>query len=341
MLAGLVVITASVTLAWAWNRPADADGEDQAFDTAAVAVRDLHRTQTLSGVVAYRDLRGLSSPLKGTITWLPGVGDDLSSGDVLFKVDNRPVVVLHGEVAAWRDLRPGMSDGVDVKQLEAALLALGHGKKSRAFPDAHWDGRTTRALKKLQAEVAARRDGIAFRGELVFTSGDIHIAQLVSHVGDQMPSDEAPLTVQSTDRVVLLDLNPMDRNLVKKGAPVQIELPGGERTPGKIESIGTTLETDADGNGVFKVNVALTDPSAVQTLQLAPVSVHYITTLAEKVLSVPVTAIVGMPGGGYAVDIAGPGGTSRRAPVTLGAWGDGFVQVGGDVKAGDRVEVPR
>lgn len=301
--------------------------------TAGAAVRDLTRTDALSGVVAYQDMRELSSAKTGIVTRLPEVGADLAPGAVLMAIDEQPVVLLGGAVPAYRDLKAGVSDGVDVQQLETSL--------AMKSPDAHWDGGTTSAVKALQAKVGATPDGVLSLGEIVFTTGKVHVAKLTAHVGGLTTPELAVMTVQSTDRIVLVDVDPLDRDLITPGTPVRVELPSGGKVAGKIGSVSTTLEMNADNKPVYKVKITLDDPTEVASLALAPVTVHYVTTVAKQVLSVPVEAIVGVPGGGYAVD-AVENGKTKRIPVELGAWGAGYVQVsGGELPAGTTVEVPR
>nr|AFI57013.1 QmnI [Amycolatopsis orientalis] len=308
--------------------------------TADVAVRDLTRTEKLSGVVAYQDMRDLSSAQSGIITELPSPGADLVNGDVLMRINDKPVVLLNGVVPAWRDLKPGITDGPDVHQLESALLALGFGKPSASYPDDDWSQKTTDAVKQLQKKVGAEDDGVLSLGDVVFTEGNVHIAKLNAHEGG-MTSPSAPvLTVQSTDRVVSVDLEPLDRDLVEVGRAVEVELPSGDRAPGKIESVGTTLEMNSDNKGVFKVTITLDAPDQVNGLALAPVTVHYVATVAEQALSVPVSSVIGVAGGGNAVVVVAPDGTTKQVPVKLGEWGDGFVQVTGDLPVGTKVEVP-
>ncbi|WP_261568872.1 efflux RND transporter periplasmic adaptor subunit [Frankia gtarii] len=316
-------------------------GSAGAVTTVPAKVRDLARTMTLDGVIAHPDLRDLSTPKVGTITSLPQVGDELGSGTVLMRVDDRPVLLLAGKIPAWRDLGPGVDDGDDVLELEQALLTLGHATASATFPDRHWGTATTRAVEELQAATGAVVDGRFSLGEVIFVAGNIHIAKLGAHLGGPSGPDQAVVTVSSTARTVLVDLDPLDRDLVVHGAPVQVELPGGERVPGTISSVTTSLETNADNKQVFKVKIALTTPDAGQGLDLAPVTVHYSSVVAKHVLAVPAAAIIGIPGGRYAVQVVNADGTRRRATVTPGAWGDGYVQVAGAVRAGDLVEVPR
>ncbi|MET8324872.1 peptidoglycan-binding protein [Streptomyces sp. NPDC005181] len=53
-------------------------------------------------------------------------GDRLKAGQVLMEVSGRPVFVWKGQVAGYRDLRPG-AVGDDVRQLQRSLRELGHG----------------------------------------------------------------------------------------------------------------------------------------------------------------------------------------------------------------------
>ncbi|TDV37760.1 efflux RND transporter periplasmic adaptor subunit [Actinophytocola oryzae] len=308
----------------------------KASATAKAKTTDLTRTETFDGVVAYKDMRGLSTPKPGVITWLPAVGTDLKSGEVLLSVDAQPVVLLAGVTPAWRNLEAGVPDGPDVLQLETALAALGHG----GTPDSRWDEHTTEAVKALQTGIGATADGVLSLGEVVFTPTDVHIAKVDGHVGATVDPDASVLTVQSTDRVVLLEVDPLKRDLVAQGAQVNVELPAGTVAHGTITAVSTTLTQNADGKSIYQITVELTDPDQVKDLALAPVTVHYVATVATQVLAVPVSSIIGVPGGGYAVTTVTENGATRRVPVTLGAWGDGYVQVTGNLRAGDTVEVP-
>ena len=57
-------------------------------------------------------------------------------------------------------------------------------------------------------------------------------------------------------------------------------------------------------------------------------------------LTVPVAALVALPGGGYGVQVV-TGAATRYVPVQLGMFGGGRVQVTGNgIAAGTRVGVP-
>ena len=80
---------------------------------------------SLDGTLTYR-ARSDGSPYsvinqaRGTYTELPDDGDKVDCGDVLYRVDDDPVLLLCGTVPAYRDLRRG-DEGKDVRQLNRNL----------------------------------------------------------------------------------------------------------------------------------------------------------------------------------------------------------------------------
>jgi hypothetical protein len=88
--------------------------------------------------------------------------------------------------------------------------------------------------------------------------------------------------------------------------------------------------------------VKLTGPSAAGTLDQAPVTVNITTASAPDVLVVQVGALLAQPSGGYAVEVAGAGGSRRLVAVTVGLFDDatGLVQVTGNLTPGEHVVVP-
>ena len=62
---------------------------------------------------------------QGVYTALPGIGQVISQGQVLYGVNDSPVVLLYGLIPAYRTLSAG-STGADVAQLNADLVALGY-----------------------------------------------------------------------------------------------------------------------------------------------------------------------------------------------------------------------
>jgi hypothetical protein len=98
--------------------------------TAPVELRRLESEVVARGDTAFAgavDVRVETSELESPAVvtgGVPAVGATVSEGDVLLQVAGRPVLVLGGELPAYRTLRPGAT-GPDVAQLEAILVRLG------------------------------------------------------------------------------------------------------------------------------------------------------------------------------------------------------------------------
>ncbi len=96
-----------------------------------------------------------------------------------------------------------------------------------------------------------------------------------------------------------------------------------------------------NNTAVFEVTISLDDPAVASGLDEAPVDVLVVTDSAIGVLAVPVTALVVLAEGGYAVEVDAGGGATRLVGVEVGFFADGLVEISGaDLVAGDRVVVP-
>jgi peptidoglycan hydrolase-like protein with peptidoglycan-binding domain len=62
--------------------------------------------------------------LSPVVTWVPGVGDELEEGSVLYELAGRPTFALQGDLPLFRTVKPG-DEGEDIEQLQTALTRLG------------------------------------------------------------------------------------------------------------------------------------------------------------------------------------------------------------------------
>jgi peptidoglycan hydrolase-like protein with peptidoglycan-binding domain len=304
--------------------------------TAAVERRDLASTEEFEGTLGYDDQRELAAQTTGTVTRQATVGRVIANGEQLARIDEEPVILLRGRLAAYRDLTYGV-EGRDVKQLDEALVDLGYLDEDDA--DREYDWATADAVADLQDDLAMYEDGELQRSEYVFAATNLRICSHPVDTGATVGQGQPLLTVSSVRRSIEVELDPGDRDLISTDQPVEVELPTGGTTTGTVAEIGTTISSTADGDDVLNVTIALDDPKPVRRLDHAPVTVVVSTPVAEQVLAVPVEAVVGTAGGGYAVDRVRDGRTTR-VTVDLGAWGDGYVEVDGDLREGDEVVVP-
>ena len=112
--------------------------------TAPVEKRAIENTVLTRGEVTYADAVKLtidagSAENRPVVTGhVPEVGAVLNAGSVALELAGRPVVVLPGDLPAYRDLSIGMR-GPDVSQLKHALAAMGYGSGDLASDAYDWN----------------------------------------------------------------------------------------------------------------------------------------------------------------------------------------------------------
>jgi hypothetical protein len=310
--------------------------------TRKLEVRDLAETTDVAGTLGYGDSRALVVAARGTITALPEVGAVIDRGQQLAEVDGTPVGLLFGDRPAWRAFPPppgADGDGPDIEQLEANLIALAHGTAGSLGPNDVWSDATTAAVKRWQKALGVSQTGTIDLGRVAFEPGPVRVQKHLAEPG--APAGGPTLQVTDTTRTVHIDLSATLQTEVHEGDAVSVELPSGATTAGTVASVGTVAQP-ASGQGsspTLPVEVSLTKPEDAGDLDQAPVTVHLTTSSAKGVLTAPVQALVALAEGGYAVEkVTGPA-TTRLVKVQLGDSADGWVQVTGDVHAGDEVVV--
>jgi hypothetical protein len=319
----------------------DRTGETAATSTAEVTRRNLEEREEVAGTLGFGEQTEVSRNGEGTITALPALGTLVDRGQTIVEVDGNAIPLWFGDRPLWRPLDGNATDGVDVAEVEANLVALGHATASTLTVDDDWTAATTTAVKKWQKALGRDETGVIAPGDLVMLPGAVRIADHPTPVGGPAAGPVAKVTTAT--RQVTVDLDATKQSLVTKDQPVQVELPDGKVLDATITSVGTvaTAEDTGDpqnpGEPTIEVIVSLADPAQAGSLDEAPVSVRVVTSAATDVLAVPVDALLALAEGGYAVDRGGDGGLVR---VETGAFADGWVEVTGDLAEGDEVVVP-
>jgi peptidoglycan hydrolase-like protein with peptidoglycan-binding domain len=377
------------------------------------------------------ELEQLVPRMAGTVTWLAEEGDLIEPGDVLMKIDDAPLIVLAGDLPAYRMMRRN-TEGDDVLQLQAALHALGYdpdgdmaedgdfgwwtehyveewqedvgavddgrvdlgevmfasdpftvdewsvaigdqvggGSAGATYTttegtegsdvlaletalgrlgfdadgavtvDETFDAATEAAVKAWQQSIGADDDGVVGPGEVVFLPGAVRISERLADPGATVSPGVPVLATSSDVSVVTVDLPAADQSVLDEGDRVTIVLPDDTEVGG---SVGFKAETATvtQGEATFEVVIGLDDLSAAAGLDQAPVDVDVVTDRADGVMAVPVTALLALAEGGYAVEVGQPDGTTRLVAVEPGMYADGLVEIASDgVQPGDRVVAP-
>lgn len=317
-------------------------GTDPATGTATVARRDLVDAQRVSGTLEYADSFPVLSTADGTLTELPDEGARVGRGEAVYRVDDVPVVLLLGELPMWRDLYEGVADGKDVRQLERNLAALGYDPGT---VDQEYTGYTEAALLDLQEDRGLAETGIASPSAFVVVPEQLRVGAHTASEG-QLLTMAAPtelFTASSLDQVVTVDLDPDDESMARVGARATVTLPDGTEVRATIESVGEVeTETASDGSETSTIPVRLTldaRKSDLEGMSAATVSVDLTRETRKDVLAVPVTALVALAEGGYAVERVAEGETLLTA-VEPGLYADGYVEIADGLAAGETVVVP-
>jgi hypothetical protein len=284
----------------------------------------------------------------GTYTWVPTAGAQIDCGETLYKVGEKPVILICGSTPAYRKLAEG-DEGKDVRALNKTLVKEGYAGKSELDPDSdHFGAATAGALEDLQDKRGADVTGRLDLGQAVFLPGPLRIGKVMATNGTSAGAGRPIMEALSNRREVIVKLDAAQQSEVKKGDHALITLPDNRTTPGVVSRIGTVVTSSSKDNSdsgpaTLPVYVTLKHPKDAGTLDQAPVQVQITTGGVKHALSVPVTALIGQAGGGYAVEVAvGTGGQTRIVPVTLGLFdnANGRVEVSGALSANDRVVVP-
>ncbi|MFF5204892.1 efflux RND transporter periplasmic adaptor subunit [Streptosporangium sp. NPDC000396] len=300
--------------------------------TTEIIRGDLTDTVSLSGKITFAGEQVVRGQTTGTVTSVAAPGRILRQGQVLYRVDRKPVVLMYGKLPIYRPLSQGVKDGPDVRQLERALKALGHGENVTVDDRFSWA--TVRAVRAWQKRVGLPQTGVVDAGQVVFLPSKVRVAKADVAVGDSVSPGRQVFTVTGTDRLVHLDLDVADQAQARKGAKVKVELPGGGTVAGKVVTVGAVAKPH-EGTATVDVGVRLAKVKSGLADQ-TPVTVLLESVSRRNILSVPVEALLATAGGGYGVEIGG-----RVVPIKTGMYGGGRVEISGPgLEAGMKVGVP-
>lgn len=313
-----------------------------ATSLATVKRGSLASQTTLSGTLGYAGSYSIVNNAPGAATWLPGSGQVIRRGQVLYRVSGEPVVLLYGSTPAYRQLTEGMS-GADVQQLNANLVALGYATSSQLSPTSdYFSWETKYALELFQKALGVKQTGELALGQAVFLPEALRITQVMPTLGTTLAPGGVIAEASSIRRHVTVKLDTAQQSSVKVGDSVTITLPNGDSTPGRVTGIGKVASSSSSGSATVPVYIEARDPRAAGSLDEAPVQVQITTARVRDALIVPVAALLALAGGGYAVETVDAYGLHHLVPVTTGLFDDtdGLVQVSGSLSAGERVVVP-
>ncbi|AXG78237.1 efflux RND transporter periplasmic adaptor subunit [Streptomyces paludis] len=142
-LVALLVTGAAGAAVWSYGsgRTVTAGtASDPSAQTATVTRTDLSNSRTLDGTLGYGRATTVRANATaganggGTVTWLPADGTEVTRGKALYRVDDRPVSLLYGDLPLYRRLDTLNTVGRDVRMLAENLVALGYTIGNQPLP---------------------------------------------------------------------------------------------------------------------------------------------------------------------------------------------------------------
>lgn len=343
-LSALAIIGAAT--GWLVVRSRSGEATAQASETSVeygeVVRTDLAESETYTGTIDYASSTTILNRLQmasGTLISIRSEGTVARRGSVLFRIDDTPVALMFGKSPAWRTLQVGVPNGVDVMQLERNLVALGFDPYGMTV-DRSFTSATQAAVEDWQESInASHVDGVVRLGEIVFSERALRIVEHLAGVGDPIVGGAQVLTAGERAPVVTLSVD--DASAFTEGDRVSVDLPGTGSVAATVASIGTASGGAQDGSTSTTVVVRIAKPERAADPIGSSARVRVTTRTRDNVLAVPVTALLAVQGGGYAVEVKQDTGLETVA-VDPGLYDDqqGLVEIEATgLRPGDRVVV--
>jgi hypothetical protein len=328
--------------------PAPAAPSPPPVGTAAVVRTDLSSSVLTEATLGYQPSPPVVDEMTGTYTGLLAPASVVQPGQVLFRVDDQPVVLMSGAVPAWRPFVPGMTDGRDVEELESDLITLGDAAGLLSAPDVHYGPAAVAAVERWQAAVGDPVTGSIPLGAIAFLPTAVRIDSTTVSPGQLASPGDTPYDVTTTTRAVSVPLTPSDPT-VATGQTVTIILPSGATTPGVVSGEGPPQPGTAGGSSSSSSSTASSsssmpssssssstvlmvtpdDPAATGATDGEAVQVSLTVQSVQHVLAVPVSALLALAGSGYGLEVVSPSGRHHLVGVHTGVFAGGEVQVSG------------
>ncbi len=273
--------------------------------TVAIARKDLSLQVEVDGRLGFGGARKVEGKLAGTVTWLPRAGTAVRRGEVLYRVDNKPVLLLYGVTPLFRTLgppprppatppaahsskpaapaspspkpaqttQPPVVHGPDVKVLKQNLAALGF--LSSAGSD-RLSGATISAVERWQKSLGLEPTGVLDPASVVVLPGQVRVDQVLVGLGDAGQGEVLGIT--SASKIVTVPLDATKAGMTATGARVLLVLPNGKQSTGRVLSVGRNAvpasdQGPADQPPTVTAVIGIDDQSAVGAIDSGPVTV--------------------------------------------------------------------
>lgn len=284
-----------------------------------------------SGEIVFGDDVTVSDLQDGVVGWIAATESTIGPGGVLYRRNDDPVVLLPGAVPAWRTMT--VDDvGVDVAQLEAALLALGYGTESEFTVDDTFTSATAAIVERWQVDLGLAETGSVALGDVVFGPETARVGTVTAAVGDPT-SGATLLTLTDTTRHLEFTVPAESIGSITVGTVVSARLPDRSSVGGTVTGI------EPSGGGVSTVTASLIVDGETTLPQgdAVPVTVTWTDVVAADAIVLPASALLRLDNGTYAVELITGDGESSVTTVDVGRQVGSQVEILNGVAQGDSV----
>ncbi len=285
---------------------------------------------------------------------IAATGTTVTTGTVLFWHGGHPVVAVEGDSATTpaltRDLSTSSTNGLDVRLLEQMLAAGGFDAGGALTVDDDFNEATATAVSAWWASLGLTVEPAAVvvpAGSFVVVPAGLSTGAALLTDGTTPAGDAIVLGLTTSAREVTTTA-PIGDATFALGATIDVEFPDGTVSPGTVIDVGNVAVNNQNVPGAtptVEITIRVDQiPSDVDAFVQIPVTLRVVSESAAGAFVVPVSALVALAEGGYALEVVD--GDGQDAPthliaVELGLFTDGFVSVtGADVAAGLTVVVP-
>ena len=312
---------------------------DDDFSTAVVARKDLVETTEVDGTLGFGDPTALPNRSVGVLTQIPEAGTIVSPGDVLYEVNEMPVVYLPGEIPAYRTMRDNV-EGTDVLQLEEYLDSLGLMEANDATVDSDFTWYTENAVEEwYETTFGVMEQTSVDDGMVIFGTEPFRISQVTVQLGGQVNGGSV-LSYTSTTRVVTVKLDTALSGILEEGQTVVVELPDESEVNATVTFVSDTVTTEGQGPSATSwIDVELVLEGEGSAFDESPVVIRVDEPVELDAVVVPIASLVALAEGGYAVEKLVDG-IPVLVAVEIGSFLSNEVSITGAIEPGDIVIVP-
>ncbi len=340
----LLVLTVGAALGWAGHAvflPASQTDEvEQTTTLVEVVDGDVEYSLSLNTSAQWRTRTESVNMATGFVTsvdWTESGAKEAKSGDTLYTVDMRPVVVAQGSVPLYTSVETG-DTGELVSQIQAFLQQAG-------WYDGEVDGvfgsELRRAVVSWQRHMGVEATGVLRAGDLVFVPSLPSYLALNGDsvtVGATLAGGENAVRVLNDAPSFSLVVTSEQSGLIPDGAAVTMSSPDGDRW----HATAGTRTVSSDGTGSVTIEL---EGDSICADQCAKVPFGDATLLSSDITVVATTSGLVVPGAAISTDAGGQtmvvGSTGQRIPVAVRATARGMSVVEGEgISSGMMVQIP-